>query len=167
MIAFPEIDPVGLRVGPLAIRWYGVAYVSAFALAYFVLRRLAQRDCLDLARALAGAALAEYQELRLAMLSAAREFRRNLQAHWCEVEASAGLFGYIADAAPSQVECLRLEHREMDPCLGELERVLAAFDASADPSAEKGVSAFARRLAEIIRIHQPSACGLVLAPPSE
>jgi phosphatidylglycerol:prolipoprotein diacylglycerol transferase len=41
MLIQPEIDPVALRVGPLAIHWYGITYLIAFAL-FFVLaaRRL-------------------------------------------------------------------------------------------------------------------------------
>src|ERR1043165_2527534 len=49
-IRYPQIDPVmfrvgpiiifGLRVGPLAVRWYGFAYLSGFALAYAWLRKM-------------------------------------------------------------------------------------------------------------------------------
>jgi phosphatidylglycerol:prolipoprotein diacylglycerol transferase len=39
-IPFPDIDPVIFGVGPLAVRWYGVAYLAGFALAYIILRKL-------------------------------------------------------------------------------------------------------------------------------
>lgn len=34
MLHFPEFDPVALRLGPLAIHWYGLMYLVGFALAY-------------------------------------------------------------------------------------------------------------------------------------
>ncbi|MCF8111183.1 MAG: prolipoprotein diacylglyceryl transferase [Desulfobacteraceae bacterium] len=33
MIVLPEIDPVLLRIGPIAIRWYGLTYIIGFAVA--------------------------------------------------------------------------------------------------------------------------------------
>lgn len=43
-LTFPDFDPVALRVGPLAIHWYGVMYLLAFALGYALMRvRLRQR----------------------------------------------------------------------------------------------------------------------------
>lgn len=42
-IPFPLIDPEIVRFGKFAVRWYGVSYVLAFVLAYFVLRWLAKR----------------------------------------------------------------------------------------------------------------------------
>ena len=41
-IAYPHLDPVIMRMGPLALRWYGMAYVLGFLLAYLGLRRLVQ-----------------------------------------------------------------------------------------------------------------------------
>ncbi|MBH9552868.1 prolipoprotein diacylglyceryl transferase [Inhella gelatinilytica] len=35
----PQFDPVALRVGPLAIHWYGISYLIAFGLFFFLLRR--------------------------------------------------------------------------------------------------------------------------------
>lgn len=32
MIPYPQIDPVALRLGPVAIHWYGLTYLVAFAL---------------------------------------------------------------------------------------------------------------------------------------
>lgn len=40
MISFPNIDPVAVRLGPIAIKWYGLAYLTGFALAYIALRRM-------------------------------------------------------------------------------------------------------------------------------
>lgn len=41
MLIHPAIDPVALRLGPLAIHWYGITYLVAFALFMFLgLRRL-------------------------------------------------------------------------------------------------------------------------------
>ena len=42
-IAFPYIDPVALRLGPLAVRWYGLAYVAGIAGAWLVLRDIVRR----------------------------------------------------------------------------------------------------------------------------
>lgn len=42
MLIHPAIDPVALRIGPLAIHWYGLTYLAAFALFYWLgTRRLA------------------------------------------------------------------------------------------------------------------------------
>ena len=38
MIAFPDIDPVALQLGPVAIHWYGLAYVAAIGLGWWYLR---------------------------------------------------------------------------------------------------------------------------------
>ncbi len=42
-IAYPTIDPVALTLGPLEIRWYGLAYVAGFIVAGLVMRSLARR----------------------------------------------------------------------------------------------------------------------------
>jgi len=42
MIAFPQIDPVIFRIGPLAIRWYGLMYLLGFAGSFFYMRYLAR-----------------------------------------------------------------------------------------------------------------------------
>ncbi|RRD56145.1 prolipoprotein diacylglyceryl transferase [Comamonadaceae bacterium OH2545_COT-014] len=39
MLNHPEIDPVALRLGPLSIHWYGLSYLLAFALFYFLATR--------------------------------------------------------------------------------------------------------------------------------
>ncbi|OPY80296.1 MAG: Prolipoprotein diacylglyceryl transferase [Syntrophorhabdus sp. PtaU1.Bin153] len=36
MIQYPNIDPVILRIGPLALRWYGLMYVFGFASSYLL-----------------------------------------------------------------------------------------------------------------------------------
>lgn len=42
-IAYPAIDPVAFSVGPLAVRWYGLAYVAGFISAAIVMRSLIRR----------------------------------------------------------------------------------------------------------------------------
>ena len=36
---YPQIDPVAVRLGPLAIHWYGITYLVAFALFMFLASR--------------------------------------------------------------------------------------------------------------------------------
>lgn len=43
MIILPEFDPVALRIGPLAVRWYGLMYVFGFAAAWWLGNRRAAR----------------------------------------------------------------------------------------------------------------------------
>ena len=46
MIAFPDIDPVAIQLGPLAVRWYGLAYVAAFLLCILGIKyRARHRPC--------------------------------------------------------------------------------------------------------------------------
>jgi len=40
LLTYPQIDPVLLRIGPLAVRWYGLAYVIGFVAGALLLRRL-------------------------------------------------------------------------------------------------------------------------------
>lgn len=42
-IAFPAIDPVLVQVGPLAIRWYALAYLAGLLLGWWYARSLAKR----------------------------------------------------------------------------------------------------------------------------
>ena len=42
MLAFPTIDPVAVRIGPLAVHWYGLMYLLAFGL-FWLLARLRLR----------------------------------------------------------------------------------------------------------------------------
>ncbi len=39
MLTHPAIDPVALQVGPLAVHWYGLTYLAAFGLFYFLATR--------------------------------------------------------------------------------------------------------------------------------
>ncbi len=36
---YPKIDPVALQIGPLAVHWYGLTYLAAFGLFYFLATR--------------------------------------------------------------------------------------------------------------------------------
>lgn len=42
-LAYPAIDPVAFAVGPLEVRWYGLAYVAGFIVAALVFRALNRR----------------------------------------------------------------------------------------------------------------------------
>ncbi|MEM9810563.1 MAG: prolipoprotein diacylglyceryl transferase [Pseudomonadota bacterium] len=42
-MAFPEIDPVLITLGPLPIRWYALAYLAGITLGWFYLARLIER----------------------------------------------------------------------------------------------------------------------------
>ncbi len=48
MLSFPNLDPVALHLGPLAIRWYALAYIAGIVGGYALFRRLLR------ARAIAG-----------------------------------------------------------------------------------------------------------------
>jgi phosphatidylglycerol:prolipoprotein diacylglycerol transferase len=43
-LAFPDFDPVALRLGPLAIRWYALSYIVALTVGWRYLRWLAARS---------------------------------------------------------------------------------------------------------------------------
>ena len=43
-IPYPAIDPVALRIGPLAVKWYGLAYVAGLLLGRFYVKALLQKD---------------------------------------------------------------------------------------------------------------------------
>src|ERR1019366_6409762 len=43
VLLFPQFDPVLLRIGPLAIRWYALAYIVSLILAWRIVRRLVLR----------------------------------------------------------------------------------------------------------------------------
>ena len=36
MLTYPQIDPVALSIGPLAIHWYGIAYLGALIAAGWI-----------------------------------------------------------------------------------------------------------------------------------
>jgi phosphatidylglycerol:prolipoprotein diacylglycerol transferase len=48
---FPEIDPVAIQLGPLAVRWYGLAYLAGILIGWRYARRLVQNERLWGARA--------------------------------------------------------------------------------------------------------------------
>jgi phosphatidylglycerol:prolipoprotein diacylglycerol transferase len=39
MLMYPSFDPVALRLGPLAVHWYGLTYLTAFGLFLYLARR--------------------------------------------------------------------------------------------------------------------------------
>ncbi len=39
MLVWPGFDPVALRLGPLAIHWYGLMYIAGFTCAWFLVRK--------------------------------------------------------------------------------------------------------------------------------
>ena len=40
---FPGIDPVAFQIGPVAVRWYGIAFAATFAFSWWYVRRLLAR----------------------------------------------------------------------------------------------------------------------------
>jgi phosphatidylglycerol:prolipoprotein diacylglycerol transferase len=40
VLTFPNFDPVALQIGPLAIRWYALAYITGIVLSWRLMRRL-------------------------------------------------------------------------------------------------------------------------------
>ncbi len=56
MIRYPNIDPVIVRIGPLALRWYGMMYLAGFTASYFLVSH-------QLRRKKAAAALKEVDSL--------------------------------------------------------------------------------------------------------
>ena len=36
MLTYPHIDPIALSIGPLQVHWYGIMYLCAFGMAYFL-----------------------------------------------------------------------------------------------------------------------------------
>jgi phosphatidylglycerol---prolipoprotein diacylglyceryl transferase len=42
MIPYPNIDPVAIQLGPVAIRWYGLMYIIGFGIAWYLARRRAR-----------------------------------------------------------------------------------------------------------------------------
>ncbi|MFU8896083.1 MAG: prolipoprotein diacylglyceryl transferase [Gammaproteobacteria bacterium] len=43
MIPYPNIDPIAIQLGPVAIRWYGLMYIIGFAIAWFLARHRAKQ----------------------------------------------------------------------------------------------------------------------------
>jgi len=48
MLSYPHIDPVIFRLGPFAVRWYGMMYLLGFLAAYLIINYLARYRRLDL-----------------------------------------------------------------------------------------------------------------------
>ncbi|MDR7144347.1 phosphatidylglycerol:prolipoprotein diacylglycerol transferase [Rhizobium sp. BE258] len=46
IMPFPDIDPIAFSIGPLAIHWYGLAYVVGIMLGWSYARRIAGNDSL-------------------------------------------------------------------------------------------------------------------------
>ncbi|MFQ5543274.1 MAG: prolipoprotein diacylglyceryl transferase [Nitrospiria bacterium] len=45
---YPKIDPVFIRIGPLAFRWYGLMYALSFMSAIFLIRRFSLKKGLEI-----------------------------------------------------------------------------------------------------------------------
>ena len=50
MLPYPQIEPEIVRIGPLAVRWYGVMYLLGFASAYLLVRYQVRKKSLSLPR---------------------------------------------------------------------------------------------------------------------
>jgi phosphatidylglycerol:prolipoprotein diacylglycerol transferase len=46
IMPFPNIDPIAFAIGPVAIHWYGLAYVAGIMLGWYYARVLAGNDSL-------------------------------------------------------------------------------------------------------------------------
>jgi phosphatidylglycerol:prolipoprotein diacylglycerol transferase len=44
VLLFPQFDPVLIQIGPLAIRWYALAYICSLVLGWRIMRRLVLRS---------------------------------------------------------------------------------------------------------------------------
>ena len=45
MLAYPEIDPIAIALGPVKIHWYGLTYLVGLGFAWFLaIRRSARAD---------------------------------------------------------------------------------------------------------------------------
>lgn len=40
VLPYPQIDPIALQIGPIAVRWYGLAYMTGLLLGWLVMKRL-------------------------------------------------------------------------------------------------------------------------------
>lgn len=43
-IPFPNIDPVAISIGPLSVKWYGLAYMAGLLLGWLYVKRLVSND---------------------------------------------------------------------------------------------------------------------------
>jgi len=46
-LAYPAIDPIALRIGPVSVHWYGLAYLAGFVAAFAIMRVLIRRWDID------------------------------------------------------------------------------------------------------------------------
>lgn len=46
ILPFPEIDPIIFTIGPLAVRWYGLAYVAGILIGWYYARRILKNAAL-------------------------------------------------------------------------------------------------------------------------
>ena len=44
VLLFPQFNPVLVQLGPIAIRWYALAYISSLLLGWRIMRRLVERS---------------------------------------------------------------------------------------------------------------------------
>lgn len=44
MLTYPDIDPVAIQLGPVAVHWYGLMYLIGFGAAWRLGRWRARRD---------------------------------------------------------------------------------------------------------------------------
>ena len=42
-LAYPAIDPIAFRIGPVSVHWYGIAYLAGFAAGFAIVRWLVRR----------------------------------------------------------------------------------------------------------------------------
>ena len=47
MLTYPQIDPIAISIGPLAVHWYGIMYIIAFSGAWLLARYRASRGPLE------------------------------------------------------------------------------------------------------------------------
>ncbi len=50
MIPYPDIDPEIVRIGPFAVRWYGMMYLLGFASSYLLVRYQIKKRGLNLGK---------------------------------------------------------------------------------------------------------------------
>ncbi len=51
MIPYPRIDPEIIRIGPLAVRWYGMMYILGFASSYFLVLYQVKKKAVGITKA--------------------------------------------------------------------------------------------------------------------
>ncbi|MHC8508799.1 MAG: prolipoprotein diacylglyceryl transferase [Rhodospirillales bacterium] len=43
-LVYPAVDPIALQIGPVAVRWYGLAYLSGLLIGWALMRRMCARS---------------------------------------------------------------------------------------------------------------------------